>query len=588
MPITPNNQGHGMTADPIVSAGPGQAPLGALTSGTAARDLPDGWFWALAEATGDVFYVLRTEPDLAFEFVSDAITALDGYTPAEHYADPGLVLRMIDARDTAALDSDLAAPVGTHLDADLRWVHRDGHTVWTNHRNRKRTRQDGSVVLEGSGRDITALRETQERLVASEQEFRTLTENVSDVILRIGLDRRIEYASPSVTTVFGWDPAELVGIPSPDFAHPDDRDVMTAAREEVLAGGLLRFRGRMRCKNGSYRWVENIGRTVNTPDGSPEYAITVARDIEDQVHAEQALAASEERFRLAMIESPQGSAILDLDRRFMEVNPALCRILDRDRRWLLSHSIADVVHPKDDAADLAARRSLLDGEHEYVTAERRFIRGDGHVVWIQHSIGLLRDHSGDPVSYVSHMQDITATRHAAAHMAYQAAHDRMTGLLNRGELTDRLEAALTHKARTGTPIAVLYCDVDNLKTVNDRLGHAAGDALLVATGKRIASTVRDNDTVARVGGDEFIVLLDRVRDLTRAEHIATHIHVAVTAPLEFDGNPLNPTLSIGVTIAKTDQHVDDVLRDADNALYAAKTSGGNRVVVFHPSPAEHQ
>jgi diguanylate cyclase (GGDEF)-like protein/PAS domain S-box-containing protein len=543
----------------------------------------------LAEATGDVFYVLRTEPDLAFEFVSDAITALLGYTPAEHYADPGLVQHMIDVRDIAAMESNLAAPVGTHLDADLRWVHRDGHTVWTNHRARKRARQDGSVVLEGSGRDITALREVQERLVASEQEFRTLTENVSDVIVRIGADRRIEYASPSVTTAFGWDPAELVGIPIPDFAHPGDRDVIAAAHEQAVASGLLRFRGRMRCKNGSYRWVENIGRTVNTPDGSPEYAITVARDIEDQVHAEQALAASEERFRLAMVESPQGSAILDLECRFVEVNPALCQILDRDRHWLLSHSIADVVHPQDAAADLAARRSLLDGEHEYVTAERRFIRGDGDVVWIQHAIGLLRDHSGDPVSYVSHMQDITATRHAAAHMAYQAAHDRMTGLLNRGELTDRLEAALTQKARkarTGTRIAVLYCDVDNLKTVNDGLGHAAGDALLVATGKRIASSVRDSDTVARVGGDEFVVILDRVRDLTRAERIATHIHVAVNAPLQFEGTTLNPKLSIGVTIAQTDQHVDDVLRDADDALYTAKTAGGDRVVLFHPNPAE--
>src|ERR1035437_2202048 len=169
MPITPDNVGHGRVVDPIVSAGPGQVPRGALTGGAAALALPEGWFWALAEATGDVFYVLRTEPDLAFEFVSDAITALIGYTPAEHYAGPSLLRRMIDARDIAALESNLAAPLGVVLDVDLRWVHRDGHTVWTNHRARKRARQDGSVVVEGSGRDITALRETQERLVASEQ-----------------------------------------------------------------------------------------------------------------------------------------------------------------------------------------------------------------------------------------------------------------------------------------------------------------------------------------------------------------------------------------------------------------------------------
>jgi len=579
-----------MIAKPTGSGGPGQAPLGALTGDSAvALDLPEGLFRTLAEATGDTFYVLRTEPDLAFEFMSDSITALLGYTALEFYADPGLLQRIIDVRDLPAMASDLAAPVGTDIGMDLRWVHRDGHTVWMNHRNRKRARKEGTVVIEGSGRDISALREAQERLAASEQEFRMLAENVTDVILRIGLDRRMEYASPSVSRIFGWDPAEIVGVPAPDFFHPDDLHVMAAAQEDALAGRSFRLRGRIRCKDGSHRWVETIGRGIKAPDGSPDspgYVITVARDIEDQVRTEQALAASEERFRLAMAEAPHGVAILDLDRHFVEVNPALCRILDRDRRWLLSHSVADVVDPQDDAADLAARRSLLDGEHEYVTMERRFTRGDGEVIWMQHAIGLLRDHSGDPVSYVSQMQDITQTRHAAAQMAYRAAHDQMTGLLNRGELTNLLEAALTRKTRTGTRLAVLYCDVDAFKAVNDGLGHAAGDALLVATGKRIASSVRDSDTVARVGGDEFVVILDGVHHLTDAERIASQIHEAASAPLEFQGNTLNPKLSVGVTIAKTGQNVDDVLRDADDALYAAKAAGGDRVVVFDPDSVE--
>ena len=204
-----------MIAKPTGSGGPDQAPLGAVTGNSAvALDLPEGLFRALAEATGDVFYVLRTEPDLAFEFMSDSITALAGYTAVEFYADPGLLQRIIDVRDLPAMASDLAAPVGTDIGMDLRWVHRDGHTVWMNHRNRKRARKEGTVVIEGSGRDITALREAQERLAASEQEFRMLAENVTDVILRIGLDRRMEYASPSVSRIFGWDPAEIVGVPA--------------------------------------------------------------------------------------------------------------------------------------------------------------------------------------------------------------------------------------------------------------------------------------------------------------------------------------------------------------------------------------
>ncbi|HEX5331157.1 MAG TPA: GGDEF domain-containing protein [Cellulomonas sp.] len=184
------------------------------------------------------------------------------------------------------------------------------------------------------------------------------------------------------------------------------------------------------------------------------------------------------------------------------------------------------------------------------------------------------------------MQDITQTRHAAAQMAYRAGHDQMTGLLNRGELANLLEAALARKTRTGTRLAVLYCDVDAFKAVNDSLGHAAGDALLVAIGRRITSSVRDSDTVARVGGDEFAVILDGVHHLTDAECIASKIREAASAPLEFRGSTLNPKLSVGVTIAKAGQNIDDVLRDADDALYAAKAAGGDRVVVFDPDSVE--
>jgi len=173
-----------MIAKPTGSGGPGQGPLGAVTGGAAALNLPEGLFRALAEATGDTFYVLRTEPDLAFEFISDSIATATGYTAAEHYAGADLLQRILDPRDRVALESALAAPVEVPIEVDLRWVHRDGHTVWTIHRSRKRARKDGTVVLEGSGRDITALREAQERLAASEQEFRMLAENVTDVIVR--------------------------------------------------------------------------------------------------------------------------------------------------------------------------------------------------------------------------------------------------------------------------------------------------------------------------------------------------------------------------------------------------------------------
>jgi N-acetylglucosamine malate deacetylase 2 len=362
----------------------------------------------------------------------------------------------------------------------------------------------------------------------------------------------------SAADVLGPTRADLLDLPDGDLSKVGQARLVAevvAAADSCFPDGLLVFDTQAEAGRLDHVTASSAGLQAAETLGLPVLGWALSETVMDQLRHEFG----------------PGST----DRRDEEID--LRVNVDRARVRVASYSLQGQALP---GSARWRRLELLAG------SERRFTRGDGEVVWMQHSIGLLRDQSGDPVSYVSQMQDITQTRHAAAQMAYRAAHDQMTGLLNRGELTNLLEAALTRKTRTGTRLAVLYCDVDAFKAVNDGLGHAAGDALLVATGKRIASSVRDSDTVARVGGDEFVVILDGVHHLTDAERIASQIHEAASTQLEFQGNTLNPKLSIGVTIAKTGQNVDDVLRDADDALYAAKAAGGDRVVVFDPDSVE--
>ena len=209
-------------------------------------------------------------------------------------------------------------------------------------------------------------------------------------------------------------------------------------------------------------------------------------------------------------------------------------------------------------------------------------RGDGELQWLSCTTTPLRNSSGGVEYVVATFTDVTADRAAAQRMAWRALHDELTGLANRALLYDRLEGSLTggSAARGMGPYAILYCDLDGFKGVNDRFGHDVGDALLVSAAARLAGVMREVDMVARWGGDEFVVLaegLDRASVLEFGERLRT----AIAAPFHLRddaGAPitLNVTLSVGVAMAGTS--APTVLRLADLALYEAKRRGRNRVV----------
>ncbi|MGQ0625770.1 MAG: diguanylate cyclase domain-containing protein [Sporichthyaceae bacterium] len=277
-------------------------------------------------------------------------------------------------------------------------------------------------------------------------------------------------------------------------------------------------------------------------------------------------------FEAAFDHAPVGMALLDLAGHWFRINPALCRMLGYSARDLLACSPADLVLPEDVAQEEAACAQLPDALAQ-VSAESRYRHRDGNVVWVRRNLSVVRDAAGEPSYVVAAYEDIGARRTEDARLAYLALHDALTGLANRALLEDRMAQAVAARDRDGGVVAVLFCDVDGLKAVNDSYGHRFGDQVLVLVAGRLAQRVRGGDTVARVGGDEFVVVA-HLRAAVDAEAMCRRIEEAVEAPpglLAPDGRMLEVRVSIGYAVSHDDQvDASTLLCFADESMYAVK------------------
>jgi len=215
-----------------------------------------------------------------------------------------------------------------------------------------------------------------------------------------------------------------------------------------------------------------------------------------------------------------------------------------------------------------------------LTTEYRLIARDGRTVWLRDCSMVIRDANDTPVSRQGYLLDITERREAEERLRHQAFHDPLTGLANRALFADRVEHAVAGRGRPELGVAVLFLDVDDFKTVNDSLGHSAGDLLLRAVGQRLLDAVRPGDTVARFGGDEFAVLLEEISATSDAARAAERIARVLRVPFFVQGREVFVTASIGISIG---HHADELLRSADVAMYRAKSAGKASHVFYEPA-----
>jgi diguanylate cyclase (GGDEF)-like protein/PAS domain S-box-containing protein len=424
---------------------------------------------------------------------------------------------------------------------------------------------------------------------SSESYFRSLVDNSPDVIAVLEADGTIKFQSPSVLDVLGYKPEEMIGRQAFDLLHPDDLAHITKLFAELtskagpkIATAVCRFRH----KNGSWCPLECLGKNL-LDDPEVRGILISSRDNAQQRRMEERLRESEERYALAMQGTNDGLWDWDLRTNQVYFSPRWKAMLG-----YAEHEIGSTpdewlnrVHSDDVIALQSAISSHIEAQTDHYEGEYRMLHKDGAYRWMVTRGIAVRGSNGVMNRLVGAQADITEKKRIAETLVHDALHDALTKLPNRNLFVDRLQNCLARtKRHKEYQFAVLFLDLDRFKVINDGLGHLMGDKLLCELGSLISSCVRPEDTVARLGGDEFTILLDGIDDISAAIRVAQRIQTALTVPFNLGGQEVYTTASIGIALSATGYaHPDELIRDADNAMYRAKSTGKARHQVFDSS-----
>ena len=324
---------------------------------------------------------------------------------------------------------------------------------------------------------------------------------------------------------------------------------------------VLRMRTQGTRENGVPFTVDVSARRI-THDGR-SLGLCVLHELTD----DRLMTEAQLYFDAAFETAPIGMALFNTDGEYIRVNESLCRLLDRSADQLLGRRDQEFTHPEDRQSDVDAAWRILSGEIDTWQCEKRFVRPDNSVVWAIANLTFLRTPDGLPLSWVGQFQDITARKGQEAHLRELADRDPLTGVFNRR----RLEAQLSARLSAGKLGALLILDLDGFKEINDAHGHRTGDRVLIGVATALQESLRDDDLVARIGGDEFAILLDGATEKDARNVAALALEVVRSRRFRFDPDT-KVSASIGIAgFGPHERHsIASLMAEADRAMYQVK------------------
>jgi len=341
-------------------------------------------------------------------------------------------------------------------------------------------------------------------------------------------------------------------------------------------------------------WREMASTTVAAVLGFLVLSVLIARrvygDCRRRLAAIHDLAGRENAFRTVFEAAPVGMELVSLDGKLLKVNVALCEMLGYSMDELSGKPLAKVTDPDDIEKDRTAVELVISNKNDSMKIEKRYIHKDGHTIWTQRTVTLARDEAGKPSYLIAQIEDITERKEEQSEIHGLAHYDTLTGLPNRRMLMNRLGRHLKQAHWNQKVLALMFIDLDGFKKINDTLGHDVGDELLKAAAGRLSSCVRGDDTVARLGGDEFVVILKEIPDPANAALVAQKVVTTIAAPIQVASHELRVTASIGIGIFSPAKPVDmdELIKQADTAMYWTKQAGRNGYHFFDSKRAAEQ
>ncbi len=480
---------------------------------------------------------------------------------------------MVDFQDAVTRTMQTTS-VTTTLTHNLR---QDGTLLLCDWRHAVIGRGQADQVVVSMALDVTDARNTELALRKSERRFRSLAETTNDIIWTADLHGRFTYVSPSVEEQTGFTAKEVLEVRITDcLASPDARRMIHEELEYLRSHGRLRrsrFELEQRRRDGGTDWVDIVMDLLEGEPGQGRELVGITRKVTAQRQLREALAA-----RVAAIEeAAEGVSIRTTDGQVEYVNPAYERLTGYSAEEIAGQTFHVI-------GDEAEREKFYEGmlpalaRGETWRGEMAATHRNGRRYVAAVSVSPIHGDGDQIVRLVSIVRDVTEERRMAQELERRAHYDELTGLPNRALFFDRLHERIRQARRAGEGLALLFMDLDGFKALNDTHGHQAGDRGLTEVARRFAATLRESDTLARVSGDEFAVLLGPMPHPEHAAQVAAKLLACLESPLEVtDDEPAVLGVSIGIARYPEDaEEAEVLLKRADEAMYAAKEAGRDR------------
>ena len=447
----------------------------------------------------------------------------------------------------------------------------------------------GSVTgVLGYSLDVTELRRDGESLLDAQEQFRVAFEQAPIGMALARLDGTLYRANDALRSIMRCEDADLLGKVLRDLVPEEDRAVQPASIVALLTGRADMFDEEVRyCRpiDRTVLWARTVCTVVrHAATGVPSHLIVQVTDITGEREQRDEIEAAHAFQQAVLAASPDVIHVRDVDATSMRwTSKSLTAMLGYTEADLarLGPALYDRVIPVEDRARFNAASVAAQGvgDGEVVQVRHRALHADGRYIWLSRRLTpFRRDHDGNVTQVLGLSRDVTDAVALEARLEHASLHDDLTGLPNRRLIRERLQQALAVDP-DGTLTAVLFCDLDGFKTINDTQGHDAGDEVLGQVARRLLNVTRDGDTVGRLGGDEFVVVVTvtKHQDLGQAVRLlADRIRDAIRKPLTAGGTEHSISVSVGIAFAETGADPDGLLHRADQAMYREKHGDQDR------------
>lgn len=489
-----------------------------------------------------------------------------------------------DKTSVAACVQDYLDGKTTAYFSEYRAITKEGSVKWVRERGVIVARSDDNKPLRMIGTliDVTERKADQLALLESEQRLQTIIRTDPECITITNAQGFLLEMNPAGLTMIGANSlAQVIGQPVQELIAPEYHHVFNDAHQRVIAGKATTLEFEIVGIDGRRTWVEAHAAPMQEKNGVT-VCLGVTRDISERKRTEQQL-----RIAATAFESQEGMLVTDAENVILRVNHAFTKITGYSADEVIGKTPALLNSGRQNKAFYSAMWESIDrtGAWEGEIWNRR---KNGEVYPEHLTITVVQDSAGVKTNYVATLSDVTMSKAASEEIKLLAYFDPLTHLPNRRLLLDRLQQALVASERSAKKGALLFIDLDHFKNLNDSLGHATGDFLLQQVAQRLSFSVREGDTVARIGGDEFVVLLEEldaetIEAAAKTEFIGNKILVELNQPYLLASREYYCSPSIGATIFDAHQfEVEELLKQADIAMYETKNAGRNALRFFDP------